>query len=74
MFIKELTFQLVNGFISYFIVEVIFNSVNTHNIFIDIIKIVIYLLVFLMNTFIMGNKSVVIIKKLFSTVRTAKSI
>ena len=74
LFIKELAFQLVNGFISYFIVEVIFNSANTHNIFIDIIKIVLYLFVFLMNTFIMGNKSVVIIKELFSTVRTAKSI
>jgi len=74
LFIKELTFQLVNGFISYFIVEVILNSVNTHNILIDIIKIILYLFVFLLNTFIMGNKSLVIIKKLFSTMRTAKSI
>lgn len=73
LFIKELTFHFVNGFISYFIVEVIFSSVNTSNIFLDIIKIVLYLLVFLMNNFIMGNKSIVIIKELFNILGTAKS-
>jgi putative peptidoglycan lipid II flippase len=71
---KELIFHLTNGFFSYMVIQLMFYHIMPNYNYINLLKIFIFLLVYILNVYLIGNKSLVSLKVLLSSVKKTKSI
>ncbi|MGB5892693.1 MAG: lipid II flippase MurJ [Ignavibacteriaceae bacterium] len=74
LFFKELIFHLTNGFFSYIIVQLMFYYIIPNYNYINLMKILFFLSVYVLNVHLIGNKSLVLVKELLNSLRTVKSI
>jgi putative peptidoglycan lipid II flippase len=74
LFLKELVFHLTNGFFSYMIIQLIFYYLMPNYNYIILMKILFFLSVYFLNVYLIGNKSLVLLKMLLNSVRKVKSI
>jgi putative peptidoglycan lipid II flippase len=74
LFMKELIFHLTNGFFSYMVIQLMFYYIMPNYNYINLMKILFFLSVYILNVYLIGNKSLVLLKDLFNSVRTVKSI
>lgn len=74
IFLKELVFHLANGFFSYTVIQVMFNYIMPDNNYINLLKILLFLLVYILNVILIGNKSLLLLKELLNSLRTLKSV
>jgi len=74
LFLKELVFHLTNGFFSYMVIQLIFYYLMPNYNYINLMKILLFLSVYILNVYLIGNKSLVLLKVLLNSVRTVKSI
>jgi len=74
VFIKEFSFHVANGIITYFIVALIFYPIVINHILFDLIKIMLFVLLYVLNIIILGNKSLLIIKILLNSLKPVRSV
>jgi len=74
LFLKELIFHLTNGFFSYIIIQLMFYYIIPNYNYINLLKILFFLSVYILNVHLIGNKSLVLVKELLNSVRSVKSI
>ncbi len=74
LFFKELVFHLANGLFSYLIVRLIFSYIIPKYNYIDLVKILFFLPVYILNVYLIGNKSLLLVKKLLNSVRSVKTV
>ena len=74
IFFKELLLHLINGFVVYLIIEMIFSAKYPENIFVILMKIFLYLLIYTGNIFIVKSKSLSIVKELINSLESVKLI
>jgi len=74
LFFYELVFHLTNGIISYIIIQLMFYYIIPNYNYINLMKIFFFLSVYILNVYLIGNKSLVLVKELLNSLRTVKSI
>jgi len=74
LFLKDLIFHLTNGFFSYFVIQLMFYYIIPNYNYINLMKILFFLSVYILNVYLIGNKSLVSLKVLLNSVRSLKSI
>jgi len=74
LFFKELVFHLTNGLLSYIMVQLMFYYIMPNYNYISLLKILFFLSVYVLNVYLIGNKSLVSLKELLNSVRSMKSI
>ena len=74
VFLKELAFHLTNGFLSYMVIQLLFYYIIPIYNYINLLKIFLFLLVYILNVYLIGNKSLVLAKTLLNSVRSVKSL
>ncbi len=74
LFFKELIFHLTNGFFSYIIIQLMFYYIIPDYNYINLMKIIFFLSIYILNVYLLGNKSLILVKELLNSVRTVKSI
>ena len=73
LFFKELGFHLTNGIFSYIIIQLMFYYIMPNYNYITLLKILFFLSIYITNVYLVGNKSLVLVKELLSSVRSLKS-
>ena len=73
LFFKELVFHLTNGLFSYLIIQLMFYYIIPNYNYINLMKILFFLSVYILNVYLTGNKSLVLVKELLNSVRSVKS-
>ncbi|MCZ6702592.1 MAG: polysaccharide biosynthesis C-terminal domain-containing protein [Ignavibacteria bacterium] len=74
LFFNELVFHLTNGIFSYFIIQLMFYYIIQNYNYINLMKIFFFLSVYILNVYLIGNKSLVLVKELLNSIRSVKSI
>jgi putative peptidoglycan lipid II flippase len=74
LFLKELVFHLTNGVFSYIIIQLMFCYIIPNYNYINLLKILFFLSVYIINVYLIGNKSLVLVKELLNSVRITKSV
>jgi len=74
LFFKESVFHLTNGFFSYIIIQLMFYHIIPNNDYINLLKITLFLVIYILNVYLIGNKSLVLVKVLLNSARSVKSI
>jgi len=74
LFLKELIFHLTNGVFSYIIIQLLFYYIIPNYNYISLLKILFFLSVYIFNVYLIGNKSLVLVKELLNSVRITKSV
>jgi len=74
LFFKELVFHLTNGIFSYIIIQLMFYYIIPNYNYINLMKIFFFLSVYIFNVYLIGNKSLVLVKELLNSVKTVKSV
>ncbi len=74
LFLKELVFHLTNGVFSYIIIQLMFYYIIPNYNYITLLKILFFLSVYIINVYLIGNKSLVLVKELLNSVRITKSV
>jgi putative peptidoglycan lipid II flippase len=74
LFLKELVFHLTNGVFSYIIIQLMFYYIIPNYNYINLLKILFFLSVYIINVYLIGNKSLVLVKELLNSVRITKSV
>jgi len=74
LFLKELVFHLTNGLLSYIIIQLMFYYIMPNYNYINLMKILFFLSIYILNVYLIGNKSLVLVKELLNSVRSVKSI
>jgi putative peptidoglycan lipid II flippase len=74
LFLIELVFHLTNGVFSYIIIQLMFCYIIPNYNYINLLKILFFLSVYIINVYLIGNKSLVLVKELLNSVRITKSV
>ena len=74
VFISEFSFHVLNGIITYFIIAIIFYPIIINNLLIDLIKIILFVLIYVLNIIILGNKSLLVVKILLNSLKPVKTL
>lgn len=74
LFFRELAFHLTNGFFSYIIIQLMFYYIIPNYNYINLVKILFFIPVYILNVYLIGNRSLVLVKELLNSVRSVKSI
>ena len=73
LFLKELIFHLTNGLLSYIVTQILFYYVIPNCNYINLMKILFFLSVYILNVYLIGNKSLESLKDLLNSARPLKA-
>jgi len=71
LFFKELIFHITNGLFSYITIQLMFYYIIPNYNYINLLKILFFLSVYILNVYLVGNKSLLLVKELLGSVKSA---